>query len=94
MNDMPDRPINPPDVQDVYICEYCGNEYPDDSWCRECHFLPMPFKIETTVKLIEDDDAFTTFCKENDYPADSIMLQRAFLAGTGHGLDIALSKLK
>ena len=41
-----------------------------------------------------DDDAFTTFCKENDYPTDSIMLQRAFLAGTGHGLDIALSKLK
>ena len=90
--DMPDRPIDPPDVQDVLTCEDCGAVYPDDTWCKDCHLFPPTFKIEAEVD--EHDAAFLEFCMKEHLPTDLHLLKLAFLAGASHGVDMALEAMK
>ena len=92
MNNMPDRPLDPPDVQDVYVCEDCGREYPDDSWCKNCHLFPPTFRIESEVDV--SDAAFLDWCMKEGYPTDLPLLKLAFLAGANHGLDLAIGCMK
>lgn len=86
-------PYHDDDAIGVEICETCGQEYPDDAYCKACG-IPRIKPIDVKVQELDKTDmAYNNWLANMKFPTDRVLYQ-AFLAGTSHGLDLSIEQLR